>query len=155
MNKMGRLIVIIAGITWFIAACDCGHLNQASEKENDTHSESVDEDSSMPNNGLVLDNGKKWLANQETTNGIKNMQEIVGNYAKDDNITAEQLSDELQQELNGIFNKCNIEGEAHEQLHNYLVPLISKLESVKSQEFSDDQLKEIQTHLRMYFNYFK
>ena len=152
---MKTIIAIIVSMTCFITACDCDHLNKASEKGNDTHSESVDGKASESNNGLVLNNGEKWPANKETTTGIKNMQQIVDNYAENGKIPAEQLGDKLQQELNEIFSKCNMEGEAHDQLHNYLVPLISKVELVKNPEFSEDQVKGIQDHLQMYFNYFK
>lgn len=99
---------------------------------------------------VQLDNGKKWQANLETTQGIRNMQSLLGGAT--DN-TAE-LSAQLENEFNLIFKNCTMTGEAHEQLHNYLLPMKDQLKQLKDSN-TKAQREEIQAYLKTYDNYFE
>lgn len=102
---------------------------------------------------LSLDNGEKWVANPETTEGIRNMQLIVAN----GNTSSAELKQQLEKEFKLIFKNCTMKGDAHLQLHNYLMPLkkiISVIDS-KDQKERDDALKELKKHLSIYKNYFE
>ena len=98
---------------------------------------------------IKLDNGEKWTANAETTEGIKNMQVLMSKSA----ISADELEDQMKNEFNLIFKNCTMKGEAHNQLHNYLLPLKSRLD--KLSENSEAQKTEVQAYLDSYFTYFK
>lgn len=102
---------------------------------------------------VQLDNGKPWEANIETTDGIQAMQAILDNFdpANED---GSLLKEELEAEFKDIFAKCTMTGEAHEQLHNYLIPvhgMLDKLDSVPT----DAQREELSTYLGTYGNYFQ
>jgi len=57
-------------------------------------------------------------------------------------------------EFTGIFQKCTMKGESHNQLHNFLLPLKEMLE--KLEEHSEKQdLEEIKSYLHTYKNYFE
>ena len=96
---------------------------------------------------VQLNNGKKWQANPETTQGIRNMQSLL-NRATDN---TEKLSAQLENEFSQIFKNCTMTGEAHDQLHNYLLPLKEQLENSNV----DTQRSEIQAYLNTYYNYFE
>jgi len=73
-------------------------------------------------NPVELNEGTKWKVNIETIEGIKQMQVICAAnavYIKD----VAPVSKALIDEFNLIFEKCTMTGPAHEQLHNYLLPL--------------------------------
>lgn len=153
MKKRGmKYVVWMAGIMLLSSACNQGdeHTGQNTEEEHH-HTETTVEN----NHDLTLDDGKKWQANTETTTGAKNMQQIIAKYSGEGNLPLTQLGDDLQKELNLIFDKCNMEGDAHDQLHNFLLPLIDMVDAIKGQEVSASQLKELQEHLDLYFEYFK
>lgn len=99
---------------------------------------------------VQLDDGKKWQANPETTQGIRNMQSLLSGATEN---TAE-LSAQLENEFNLIFKNCTMTGEAHEQLHNYLLPMKEQLKQLKDSN-TEAQREEIQAYLKTYDNYFE
>ena len=102
---------------------------------------------------VSLNEGQLWEANSETTHGIKNMQQLMENYATA-NGNPEELITGLKVEFAMIFKKCTMTGEAHEQLHNYLIPLKTKIENL-SVKISDENIEELKKYLKDYFDYFQ
>lgn len=98
---------------------------------------------------VSLNNGKRWEANIETNEGIFNMLYLIDNFNAQDQ-TYEALQADLQNEFRTIFKKCTMTGEAHNQLHNYLIPLKEKIEQV-----SAENLNDIRDYLNTYKDYFK
>ncbi|MBK7618062.1 MAG: hypothetical protein IPJ10_01800 [Flavobacteriales bacterium] len=101
---------------------------------------------------VTLDNGKRWIANAETTEGIAKMSALITNY---DPATGDPkaLKAGLEEEFALIFERCTMTGESHNQLHNYLLPLhqdMSDIDLTKSEEL--DLLK---AYLGTYKNYFE
>lgn len=101
---------------------------------------------------VMLDNGKLWVANPETTEGIKNMQKIIAERKQE--ATGAVLKEALENEFQMIFEKCTMKGEAHNQLHNYLVPLKMKLNQLDGTN-DDAVISEIDAYLKEYSNYFQ
>ena len=100
---------------------------------------------------VSLDNGQRWKANPETTSGIANMVAILGAYdpaAGDPTV----LKDTLEAEFGLIFERCTMEGEAHNQLHNYLLPIHHQLRDFAATE---EQRTALGAHLATYGNYFE
>lgn len=102
---------------------------------------------------VSLNEGQLWEANAETTQGIKNMQQLMENYSTL-NSNPEELINEMKTEFAMIFKKCTMTGEAHEQLHNYLIPLKTKIESL-SEGINDENTDELKEYLKDYFSYFQ
>ncbi len=99
---------------------------------------------------VMLNDGKKWKANVETTEGIANMLTLIHEYdASAEPESYEDLQEKLQAEFRDIFKKCTMTGEAHDQLHNYLLPLKEKLEKV-----TEENLYDIESYLHTYSEYF-
>lgn len=108
--------------------------------------------------GVSLDNTKLWQANLETTEGIKKMQGIMNSFSEKENVTAyASLKGELEAEFSNIFQKCTMKGEAHNQLHNYLKPMIVLFEGLESSnlETCKTSFKTMENHLTGYTNYFE
>ena len=102
---------------------------------------------------VSLNDGQLWEANTETTQGIKNMQQLLDSYPKE-NGNPEELIVGLKAEFGMIFKKCTMTGEAHEQLHNYLIPLKFKIE-ILSEGVTVEKTVDVKTYLDDYFNYFQ
>ena len=114
----------------------------AEELEDDFHSQSV-----SSNNGML------WNANAETTQGIKNMQDLLDNYSSETG-NSEKLISDLKEEFAMIFKKCTMTGEAHDQLHNYLIPLKTKIQNL-SAGITVEKADDIKKYLKDYFSYFQ
>ena len=102
---------------------------------------------------VSLNDGQLWEANTETTQGIKNMQQLMADFSIDSG-NSEELIVHLKDEFALIFKKCTMTGEAHEQLHNYLIPLKTKIENL-SVKISDENIEELKKYLKDYFDYFQ
>lgn len=106
---------------------------------------------------LQTNNGQRWKANPETTAGIASMQAILAKYeGKTGDATARTaLQEELELAFQDIFKKCTMTGEAHEQLHNYLLPMKNMFEKIGSATESGPALEQLKKHLAEYQNYFE
>ena len=102
---------------------------------------------------VQLDNGKRWKANPETTQGIAAMSAILDEHAKVP-MANSMLKEKLEAEFQMIFQKCTMTGEAHNQLHNYLIPL-HKMLSAMDEGSGEKQIAEMRDHLARYTTYFE
>ncbi len=101
---------------------------------------------------VQLNNGQPWAANVETTDGVNSMLALVKSY--DPTSADTLLKSELVAEFNGIFAKCTMTGQAHEQLHNYLSPVHGMLDKLSAKPSAAD-LSELRAYLGTYGNYFR
>ena len=145
----------LLNITFVLALClthSC--VNQTKEKKSQLQTENEDSKSSS----VQLNHGNRWSANPETTTGIETMISIMNSFEKKEEINAyKELSEELKIEFSTIFRKCTMTGEAHNQLHNFLLPikdLLGSLDSPDLKECKKIYFKLI-TDLKNYTTYFK
>jgi len=96
---------------------------------------------------VTLDNGKRWKANSETTSGIANMVELIDmQTAKPGDAKAMKAA--LEEEFGLIFERCTMTGEAHNQLHNFLIPVYDQLRGMDPNKPED--LIAMKTYLELY-----
>jgi len=106
---------------------------------------------------IVLDGDSKWNANKETTEGIEKMLLLV---EKDNSQSVEDyknLAGQLNEQKNYIVKECTMNGPSHENLHVFLLPLITKIKELENTNSADDGATKkiaILMHLEEYYNYF-
>ena len=138
------MILIIMGLY----ACQ-----QKENQKSTVEKTEVEQEDVMQIPDVSLNDGQLWEANTETTQGIKNMQQLMADFTIESG-NSEELIVHLKDEFALIFKKCTMTGEAHEQLHNYLIPLKFKIESL-SEGFTVEKTVDVKTYLDDYFNYFQ
>lgn len=100
---------------------------------------------------IELVNGERWQTNEDTRQSIVNMLDIVRNFDGD----YIGLNKSLEKEFQELFRKCTMTGEAHNQLHNYLFPLVEFFDALKEDESkAKDTLPKLEKHLRAFNLYF-
>jgi hypothetical protein len=107
---------------------------------------------------LQLNNGDLWMANAETTEGIQNMGQLVANFSDTENMEAyQELKSKLETEFGTIISKCTMTGEAHDQLHNYLLPMKPLFKDLVAEDLATRKsgLEKLTKHLSEYSAYFK
>ncbi|MFK5878740.1 MAG: hypothetical protein QM478_04500 [Flavobacteriaceae bacterium] len=107
---------------------------------------------------VKLNDGEKWMANIETTEGIQKMQFIMNSFSDKESINEYKLlKEKLEVEFTNIFTLCTMKGESHNQLHNYLKPLIGIFEGLESGELKTckENFSILNNHLAEYTNYFE
>lgn len=106
---------------------------------------------------VSLNDGAKWEANLETTRGIGIMQGLLGEFPG--NATEEDyraLHNKLSTGFQSILQKCTMTGEAHNQLHNYLMPLKAMIDKLGTENLLHCQktFAEMQGYLMKYSHFF-
>jgi len=147
---MIKYLTIIAVI---ISMTACG--NQASKQKNNKAEAEVHEAQAE---GVTLVNGEKWKANFATNKGIRNMKELMSGISNGSTLNDyRDLGTALQTEFQHIFQRCDMTGEAHNQLHNYLHPMAAWFKDLKEGDLSQCQsaTTALKKHLEEYDLYFK
>jgi len=152
MKKVNQLILIIAVLSATISCCE-----KKDKKQEEQKIEQV-KDTHESNTVLQLNNGNLWLANSETTTSINNMIALMNAFSDKENIEAYSiLKRNLEKEFNTIITECSMEGESHNQLHNYLIPIVSLFKDLESSELTicKESYNALNKHLLEYSNYFE
>lgn len=150
---MKKILLLL--ITLSLISC-----KNTSEEKKETKVETPTEEivHSSETDEVVLDNGKLWEANKDTTIGIQKMQNRLNSFTDSENIADYQkLKEGLETDFTELFQKCTMKGEAHNQLHNYLLPMIDLFEGIGSSEIATckKSFKDLNSHLDTYASYFK
>ncbi len=107
---------------------------------------------------VQLNDGKKWKANLETTEGIKKMQKLMAAFSEKESPEAYiSLKENLETEFTMIFEKCTMKGESHNQLHNYLKPMLGLFDGLSSTDLNTckESFQTMNKHLSHYSEYFE
>lgn len=106
---------------------------------------------------VTLDRGQKWIADAETTRRIEILKgllvEFPPNPSEDD---YRALHKKLLTGYQSILQKCTMTGEAHTQLHNYLIPLKKMIDTLETGnvETCKTTFSDLHTYLLKYSHYF-
>lgn len=93
--------------------------------------------------GIVLNNGEKWVVNPEMMTYVRTIEKAVDELAESGSASMEehqQLAKLINTNLNGLTSSCTMKGKAHDELHKWLLPFIS---DVKSYADSADKAKAV------------
>jgi hypothetical protein len=149
MKKLiASLSTLLMGVVFF--SCET--------QPNQAHMNSNPEEAHHHISELKLDNGKRWSTHPRITKGINIMKEILDSFSEKDDIKAyPMLKEELETEFHSIIKYCTMDGEAHDQLHNYLLPMNKILDGLSSPDLKvcQDHLNAMDKHLAEYSNYFE
>ena len=137
-----KTLLSLFAIVFFVTSCNT----------NPQQSKSVTK-SDLSYMEISLEEDKPWVANIETTDGVANMLALVQNFSGDYAL----LHSSLENEFQTLFMKCSMTGEAHNQLHNYLIPMVAFFEDIAKDdaEISAPAIAELEIHLRGYSLFFE
>ncbi|WP_296381130.1 hypothetical protein [Winogradskyella sp.] len=105
--------------------------------------------------GLTQNHNEKWIANEETHIGMKRIDSILNNNTS---LDGKLLGEALSKETSYIIKSCNMTGEAHDQLHVVLVPILEEITDIKDTNNTSEVDKKVSYLKRLvttYFEYFK
>ena len=151
---MKKVTVLILAILATILVVSC---NQ-NKKQQTTEPVQTVEESHESEAVLKLNNGDLWMANAETTEGIQKMNQFVANFTDMENMEAyPELKSKLEAEFGTIISKCTMTGEAHDQLHTYLLPMKPLFKDLAADDLATRKLslEKLAKHLSEYSAYFK
>lgn len=153
MKKISILSIAILA-TVLVVSCN----NDKNKKQEIAEPVQTVEETHESDAVLKLNNGDLWMANAETTEGIQKMSQLVANFTDTENMEAyPELKTKLEAEFGTIISKCTMTGEAHDQLHNYLLPMKPLFKDLAAEDLATRKagLEKLTKHLSEYSAYFK
>lgn len=154
MKKANFLILAFFLATVLVVSCN----NNKNKKQEIAEPVQTEEESNESEAVLKLNNGDLWMANAETTDGIQKMSQLVANFTDTENMEAyRELKAKLEAEFGTIISKCTMTGAAHDQLHNYLLPMKPLFKDLAAEDLETRKsgLEKLTKHLSEYSAYFK
>ncbi len=156
---MKKSVIIILLITTVFASCK----NTEKQEEVKNHKEAIQEQvdgvlSTQWMNDIQLNNGTKWEANIETTEGVVKMQALLKSQTTTSIEDYHQLANKLNDAKNNVVKGCTMKGASHDNLHVWLLPLMEKIEALSETKTVEDASKikqSIEENINAYSDYFE
>jgi len=107
---------------------------------------------------IQLNDGARWDANMETTEGVLKMQQLLKSQTTTSIEDYNGLAERLNAAKNTVVAKCTMKGPSHNNLHVWLVPLIEKIDLLLKTESIEEASRiknSIAQSLEAYNNYFQ
>ena len=149
MNKFKITTIAIA--TFFLFSCNDKAKNKTTETiqttETEVHNHSEDE-------VIQLDGDKKWKVDDNMMAHIRSMEKDIASFDNSKPENYQVLADNLKENLDLLTSNCTMKGQAHDELHKWLVPFIDLTDKF-SEGKSNEQFIEIQNSFTTFNQYFE
>jgi hypothetical protein len=102
-------------------------------------------------------NNTKWRANKATQIGMHKIDSTIKKFQSLKRQDFKNLGALLSKETSAIVKNCDMTGEAHDQLHLVLVPILDQVVLLKEDHSVTDKntaVKNIENLVKTYYRYF-
>lgn len=141
-------IVLLATVGLLLFSCN------SKSKEEKTTKIKTEEHQHSDSEAIQLNDGGKWKVDDAMMLHIRNMEKDVANFDKESDKNYSLLADKLKVNIDLLTSNCTMKGEAHDELHKWLVPYIELVDAF-SKEKSANQFTEIQHSFKTFNQYFQ
>lgn len=144
---MNKIILTLTIGSFLLYGCG----NSTNEKSNNnretaTHQQHQHDDEQT----IRLNNGEKWLVNEEMKPFILEAENILTEYINNNLSDYKTLAEQLKEKNSGLIKSCTMKGESHDELHKWLHP---HLELIKALQNETDTTKASEIVLRLQHSY--
>jgi len=115
-------------------------------------------DNHSKSDSLSLNAGEKWKVDSNMKVFMDQMIGDVDESASQSDIDYAALKGKLEVGTDGLISNCTMTGQAHEELHKWLIPFmetINRFDTDLSGEQKSDWLSEIRTSLAQFQQFFE
>lgn len=146
--------LILAISALFLMGCNSSSEQSQTDEETitqDEHSYEIDSE------GLVSNNGEKWIVNDEMKPFVKHGEELANSFTPTNEANYEDLAKSIKEQNDLLIKNCTMEGKSHDELHKWLHPhmeLVDQLEKEEDAEKAATVLNEIKKSYKQYHEYF-
>jgi len=131
--------LIIAVITFGIIGC-----TQSQDKHNHSHTEKIS-----------LNKGEKWKVDENMMLHIRNIEQSIQAFTTNEDKQYVELGTELQSHLDLLTSNCTMKGQAHDELHKWLVPFMGLVEDLSDTKQNGDVVfQDIEASMKTFNKYF-
>ncbi|MBX3257143.1 MAG: hypothetical protein KF862_23610 [Chitinophagaceae bacterium] len=140
--------VIVFGMSLMLLwSCNNSTEKSTTHQETENHTEHQHDESSE---AIELNNGEKWLVNEEMKPFVLKGEELVNSYIQNNQTDYKALAQQVKEQNNQLIKSCTMGGKSHDELHKWLHP---HLEIVKALEEETDAAKANETVLHLQHSY--
>ena len=141
-------IAFLATVVLLIFSCN------TKSKEEKTTEIKTEEHQHSESETIQLNNGEKWKVDDNMMIHIRNMEKDVVHFDQEKSTNYSLLANKLKTNIDILISNCTMKGQAHDELHKWLVPYIELVDSF-SKEKSANQFIEIQNSFKTFNQYFQ
>jgi len=123
---MKKITILIPVISLFLFSCG-NTSNEKSKEQSVTHKE---HQHTAEIQTIELNNGEKWKVDANMLIHIRNMENDVNSFAKDEQKDYKSLAIYLQSNIDLLTSNCTMKGKAHDELHKWLLPYIDMVKEL-------------------------
>lgn len=140
--------VFLATVALLLFSCN------TKSKEEKTTEIKTEEHHHSDSETIQLNNGEKWKVDDNMMLHIRNMEKDVAHFDQEKDTNYSLLANKLKTNIDVLTSNCTMNGQAHDELHKWLVPYIELVDSF-SKEKSANQFIEIQNSFKTFNQYFQ
>ena len=141
-------IAFLATVILLLFSCN------TKSKEEKTTEIKTEEHQHSESETIQLNNGEKWKVDDNMMLHIRNMEKDVVHFDQEKSTNYSLLANKLKTNIDILTSNCTMKGQAHDELHKWLVPYI-ELVDLFSKEKSANQFTEIQNSFKTFNQYFQ
>lgn len=133
----------------------CNNSPKTTTEEETTHTEHYHNENSE---AIELDNGEKWVVNEEMKPFILKGTELVTTFIQENNSDYKTLAKQLKDQNSQLIRSCTMTGKSHDELHKWLHPhleLVQELAEATDHEQAKNQVLKLEASYQEYHKYFK
>lgn len=148
---MKKIFLITTIAISFIACKNEGsHENHDEHEHHDETATHEEDHHNHESEAIMLNDGEKWKVVENMSGYIRNMEKAVNEF-KGDNYPA--LAKTIDENIRALTENCTMEGQAHDELHKWLLPFIELSEEFDVATEKENQEKIYQEFKKMFVEY--
>lgn len=147
--------IIIIGLSGLLLwSCNNDAKTEKAETQTEAHSaHNDDQNSAVPE----LNNGEKWVVNDEMKPFVLNGSELVNAYIQEGRTDFKSLAAQLKDQNDQLIKSCTMKGKSHDELHKWLNPhlqMVKQLDEQSDAAKTNEIVLQLQNSYQQYHQYF-
>lgn len=150
---MKKVIVFGMGIL-LLWSCNNSTEKSTTHQETENHAEHHHDENSE---AIELNNGEKWLVNEEMKPFVLKGEELVNAHIQDGKTDYKTLAEQLKDQNSQLIKSCTMDGKSHDELHKWLHPhldIVKALENETDATKANEIVSQLQYSYQHYHQYF-
>lgn len=140
---MKTKIISFVAVSLFLLSCENTSGEKSKEQTGTVASTEHHHDGEAEN--IQLNNGEKWNVDAPMLLHIRNMESDVSAFGQGEQKDYGALSAKLQTNIDLLTSNCTMKGQAHDELHKWLLPYIDLVNELSEAKDETESAKHFQT----------
>ncbi|SFT05725.1 hypothetical protein [Sphingobacterium wenxiniae] len=154
---MKKTILLGMSVMLFWSCNNAGKTTSSEETKVQTENHSAHQHLES-SDAVELDNGEKWLVNEEMKPFVLKGEELVSTYIQDNQTDFKALAEQLKDQNTQLIKSCTMTGKSHDELHKWLHPhleIVKTLENETDATKANEVVDQLQYSYKEYHEYFQ